>query len=752
MFRRKIARHEQQKQQPLHSGSNPGLHPASHPPLPHGGRRDPPPPGAAPRQLVAPGAARPPRRIVQAKVNPLVARKRQTGPPKQTAFRPRPNALILGHTKDVEDSLGRDLAKVKEFQAKREANGGWSEARVATEFPLVTTKRELQEIMRYHIMRFNRSKEDTPVDPTDQDQFPRPVTLHRRDPRTVPAHGHGAQDEDDQPPSIDAAEAERIAKEKADREAQRALDLAQIAPVLKPNEPKAAKQDKKGKGLSVYYPRHTEEAKKASGIRYEETLPWHLEDADGKNVWVGSYIAALSEVHVALVIHNSGFRMIPLERYYRFNHKHTFQQMSLEQAEKAMGKLAGDVPRWVMADKLKEEQEAAKRDTAYYLRGGARVKVESQISRALPKSERMDDNEIDMEGDEFQDDDENPGFEADDEDSREQKERVRRDHLKSNIGIFGDVKEEDVDKEEEKEKIEELRNKLYGKKMRKVLVKKDDAKEYETDDSDSDNPFYVPSDSDDSDEDQDKEKEKGKEGEDKKADDAKKAAEQKDKSAPSAASGKPTTTPAGKGKAPDATKKVKNLKRPASPNPSESSGNESSRVAKKIKKNLAGASSNASRSGTPLPGRRLGGDAASDGEATAGEGSDGGLKLKKKITLKTATGPKGTPVGSRAGSPAPPAPGGSQSVSPSKAPAAAAAGAPTTGPITADLVISIAKEFPEGVKASILMKRYSAYIGDKPGQITKDAWIKLIKSYMYYKPGPDKLLIMRPGKDKPAAA
>jgi hypothetical protein len=88
------------------------------------------------------------------------------------------------------------------------------------------------------------------------------------------------------------------------------------------------------------------------------------------------------------------------------------------------------------------------------------------------------------------------------------------------------------------------------------------------------------------------------------------------------------------------------LKRPGSPNLSESSGNESSRKKVKIAK-----SGVASRSGTPLPGRPKGiGGAMSDGEATAGEASDGGAKLKKKIKLKSGTGATGTPSGSRAGS------------------------------------------------------------------------------------------------------
>jgi transcription initiation factor TFIIF subunit alpha len=713
--------------------------------------------------------------MVQPKGNPLVARKRNL-PPKQTSFRPQPNALISGHPQNLDDSLAKDAAKLKEFQAMREANGGWSETRPdATEYPLVTTKRELREAMRYHIMRFNRSEKDAPVDPTDQDQFPRPVTLHRRDARTLPSGRAGAEDGETPPPTVDEAEAERIAKEKAERDAQRAIDLAQIAPVVKTNEPKQAKQDKKKQGVSVYYPRHSEEQKKASGIRYEETLPWHLEDADGKNVWVGQYIAALSELNVALVIHNNGFRMIPLERYYKFNHKSTFQQMSLEQAEKIMGTNASEVGRWVMQDKEKMKEEAIKRESANYLRGGARVKVESEISRSLPKSERMDDNEIDMEGEEFQDDDETPGFEADDEDSKDTKDRLRRDHLNANL--FGDAQEDVVDKEEEKEKQEELRNKLFGKKTRKVLIKRDEALEYETDDSESDNPFYESSDSD---SDEDKEKEKAKEAEDKKAaEEAKKPADPKDKAASGAnskataptaptAATVATATPAAKQKAPDPTKKVKSLKRPASPNPSESSGNESSRKVKKIKKSLPGLSANASRATTPMPvrPRNMGGfdGAASDGEGTAGEGSDRGLK-PKKIKLKGGTGPKGTPVGSRAGSPAPPAAAGKSSpdtvlrpvshqvalaVSPGKPPAATTSGAapsgsavPVTTPITGEEIKAFAQNYPNGIKpAELLTKHFAGRVGDNPGQMRRKDWTILVKVYMNYTA--DKGLVPKP--------
>lgn len=109
-----------------------------------------------------------------------------------------------------------------------------------------------------------------------------------------------------------------------------------------------------------------------------------------------------------------------------------------------------------------------------------------------------------------------------------------------------------------------------------------------------------------------------------------------------------STTPQGKHKHGD--KKSKSLKRAGSPALSESSGNESSR--KKMKKTAATAPG--SRSGTPIPGaarkKKLGAGSTSDGEATAGEMSDG-AGPKKKMRLVGST--KGTPSASRAGSPAP---------------------------------------------------------------------------------------------------
>jgi transcription initiation factor TFIIF subunit alpha len=190
-------------------------------------------------------------------------------------------------------------------------------------------------------------------------------------------------------------------------------------------------------------------------------------------------------------------------------------------------------------------------------------------------------------------------------------------------------------------------------------------------------------------EDDTSDEEKQKEIDRKKDEEAKNKAKMESK-LPSGASTKGTNTPSGRPKHTDPLKKAKNLKRPGSPNLSESSGNESSR---KKHKNKHTSSSQPTRTSTPAPGSRPMSpapsnsqtasnssprkssiiklnvnpnklsdiqssppnpspvyNAMSDGEATGGEGSDGGRKSYKKIKL-TIKGQ--TPTGSRAGSPAP---------------------------------------------------------------------------------------------------
>lgn len=367
--------------------------------------------------------------------------------------------------------------------------GGWSEPPPPfqyTDIPIMTTKKALIDGARYHVSKFIQSGlNEKSIDPTDQYAFARPVTLYRRDARQ-PAPGRAAKAEDSEQPRADELDAERLAQMKAERDAQRAIDQAKIAPVTRDPNMKRPRKHKEEKTTFNRAPK-TESAKMESEIRYEEALPWHLEDADGKNVWVGSYVKALSETSVAFMIDKSVFRMLPIEKFYRFTAKPPFQPYNIDQAEALMGRKM-DVSRWVMKD---EERKSGQNDLEatrqlFYGRG-LMVKTESDTFRAASRLEKLEHDELDISGDEFQDDDEAPHFERnDDEETKFSKDRIRREQLRANL--FGDGDEQEVDKELQEQLREELERQKYGKTTKKALIKRDREDIYESDDSE-DNPW-----------------------------------------------------------------------------------------------------------------------------------------------------------------------------------------------------------------------------------------------------------------------
>ncbi|WYZ45086.1 hypothetical protein EsH8_VIII_000402 [Colletotrichum jinshuiense] len=698
------------------------------------------PPSGLPNGQNPNGPPRPPPIKRRPRGDPLVARKRP-GPPRPPAARPAPGSLQTGSaarpSPGASGHPGMQRPQTEEdIKARRAANGGWLDPPPSNmrEFKIVTTKKALRDGVRHHVMKLSSSKADLEqrgIDPTNQEEFTRPVTLQRRDPRQPPPGREVKQEQPEQQP-VDEKEAERLAQLKADREAVRAVELAKSAPSLKdPNATQKPKPKEKEKDVQFHRAPRSEKEKKQQGLRYEEALPWHLEDADGKNVWVGSYVAPLSETTVCFVATRDGkFAAVPLEKWYKFTAKPHFNTMRLEEAEALMSKKT-DVGRWYMRDKQKKSEQDEWDATRHALYGPARIKTESNTFRAASREEKMDHDQIDMEGDEFQDDDENPGLDVDnDEDFKEATERIRRDQMGANL--FGDADERRVEKELNEEKKAEEERRKEGKRTTKALIKREKETIYQSDSSGYD-PFESSS-SEESDDEKQAEENKDKEKED---ENGNKDGDSKDKTA-SGVSSKGDTTPSGRQKHTDAFKKGKSLKRPGSPNLSESSGNESSR--KKMKKHGA-ASVHQSRSSTPLAGQKsnLGKGAMSDGEATGGEMSDGQLR-KKKIKL-IGSGARGTPVGSRAGSPVP-ATSGSKPGSPiPEGSPAPRAGSPS-GPIEAWEIVDALPQLPGGISIGNLMRRFQGRIGDGPGQMDRKEWIKLVKENCAY--GPDKILRRRP--------
>lgn len=662
---------------------------------------------SAPQPSQPNGAMRQPAK----RANPLRPNSR---PAKQVQkVRPKPATGAAPNAPNT-GTASSSNTKGKPSGQQRQLHDGWMDPPPpgCTDIPIITTKKALLESTRFHAMKFLQAKvNDKRIDPTDQEAFARPVTLHRRDPRQPPP-GRTQKVEEEQPeaPTVDEAEAERLAHIKAEKEAQKAADQAKIAPVMKDNVPKQKKKPKEEK-TSFYKAPKSEAARKEAEVRYEEALPWHLEDADGNNVWVGSYVGALSEHQVAFVIEQSVFRMVPLEKWYNFRAKASFNAYTIEEAE-AMMKRKVQPGRWEKRAEEIKMREAALTGS----RSGMMVKTESSTFRQASRAEKMDHDDLDFSGDEFQDDDEAHTFEkVEDDESKESKDRIRREQLGANL--FGQADEQEIDKELQAELREEAERKKYGKKTRKMLVRRDREHQYESDKSHSDNEYESSSESSDEEEFEEKNEEEAKDQETK--DTETKATEEKDKVK---LGDSKTSTP--QKKLPDHTRKPKNIKRAGSPAYSDSSGNESG--SKKLKKKNQKLSVD-SRSGTPVPGgvkkrkSALGAGSGSDGEATAGEMSDG-AGPKKKIRIGSG---RGSPAASRAGSPNP---------------AASPASPVDTPAISAQEILD--KVPAEGILISELIKPFTARMGDRPGQMRRSDWIKIVKQFCEY--GPDKLL--RPKK------
>lgn len=330
-----------------------------------------------------------------------------------------------------------------------------------TDYPVVTTKRALREGLKHHVARFASKRT---VDPRDESQFTRPVRLHRRDPRTKTQDSNGEKVLGPDGQQLDDAEREALDARRAAREKERAENLAQIAPAVgssakRPNAPKQKTQQ-------VFKSDLTPEEIAKARIKYEEALPWHLEDFDNRNIWVGNYEAALSETHAIFVLENTGkMRMIPAEKWYKFSAKSQFKALTIEEAEKYMAKRVKD-PRWFM----EKQQEIAQQKELEQFAKSRKVYAGKQGVSA--GREGLEASEMDFEEDRFADDEEHDDlFNDQDEDTKAAEKRIKEDQLKANV--FDLKEEKDYEEEELREKKEREARRVLGKKVRKALKKRE---------------------------------------------------------------------------------------------------------------------------------------------------------------------------------------------------------------------------------------------------------------------------------------
>ena len=434
-----------------------------------------------------------------------------------------------------------------------------------TDYSIIVSRSVFEQNLQYHAMRL-KSQEEKIANPYDPAQFQRPVRLHRRMARDKQQLG---AEQSDAASGVDDKEREALSIRRAERQAEREANQALIAPTGgEAKKPNTTKKKPQKKVEDVYFdannPKHVQRAQ----LRYEEARPWHLEDFEGKNVWVGSYEEPLSNRSVMFEIGADGFRMVPVKKWYTFQQTNRFEVMNSEEVEKHMGQKF-KAPRWFLGTQAANDE--SRRQAAMSAR---QVRMKQQ--RGSDEDEDMmpikreayqaDVDEIDFEfNDEFQDDDEGMIFGDQDEDAKDIEKRIREEMRDANIAGSGlkDV-DKDYDAEEEQERKKERDAKRKAKRMRRQLIKKERKNEY---DSDSERNEFS-----ESEESEDSEEEREKLEEERKQEEARKANADK-----SGASTKGTNTPSGRSEKRDQGRLGNSLKRPGSPDLSEMSGNESSR-------------------------------------------------------------------------------------------------------------------------------------------------------------------------------
>lgn len=580
-------------------------------------------------------------------------------------------------------------------------------------YPLVISKRQLLEGLRHHVMKLQPPKEKGLIDICDENEFTRPVRLHRRDPRAPPSGAGATFVDDDSPEDIEESkERERQEILKEERRRIKEENQAKIAPSTTKKHAAFQKRTQQ-----IYRADDTPEAQKRAKLRYEEALPWHLEDFDNKQTWVAQYESELSEAHVMIAPESDAdgqtrFRMVPIEKWYKFTAKGhrrvvpTDEVVDFKDAKtpKFMANIENKVERMQRA-----KEEKVKRSGMKTRVGGAgdddAVPRMTEDGEVVKVEADVDDIDFNQEED-FADDEEgvNGLFEGDEDDKKDAEERLKRD--RQGARVFDLVDERKVLEAEEAE-LETLQHGKQSRKATRKILRKREKRYDDYEDSDS-NPYSSSSDSEsDSEAERQKEKERAEE-EEKKKKAAEKGGEQNVKGKesdklPSGSSTKGTNTPSGSAKPMDPNKK----KRPGSPNLSEASGNESTR--KKQKQQHLDTSRKPSlvnMAGTINRG--------------AGSGSESDMPdgRKQKLSMRVGISPTGTPGGSRAASPDGTQVGASRAGSPTGS-VAASSQVPAPFPTPQEIYSALP---PEGRTINQLLKTFKHRTSGK-----HDLFIQLVR-------------------------
>ncbi|KAG2181933.1 hypothetical protein INT43_006858 [Umbelopsis isabellina] len=320
------------------------------------------------------------------------------------------------------------------------------------DFPLMSSSK----VESHNIMNFKTVK------PVKLENFTPPVKLQRKDPNAPPPA-----------PANDPGAGPEAMNEEPSRGPKTGADTSLIAPMGGATRNKQMLFKKRTRQIFLA----KEDTRK---LREQEQKPWVLEDFDNQNSFVGSLEGGQQSDYMLFVFAENGFKVVPVDKWYKFNPKISYQVMSLDEAEEHLQRQQKtESSRWLTARRPKEEAEGeqagpSQRDRFRVVDNGtAAVKSEDEDDAGGKRRGRNDSDIDDIDFDEvFQDDEEVAAdMEAEDDETKDVKARVKRE---TKGYVPGGENVEDFDEED-------ISLTSEGKQMRKLVRNLEKNNVYESD-------------------------------------------------------------------------------------------------------------------------------------------------------------------------------------------------------------------------------------------------------------------------------
>ncbi|KAJ1847352.1 transcription factor IIF subunit tfg1 [Coemansia sp. RSA 2708] len=233
------------------------------------------------------------------------------------------------------------------------------DTRASTDYTLMAATR----VRTHNVMRFQTPK------PVDLTAFAPPVKMRRRNREYFRLKNkqrneeRQRQQEQEQEPA-GAAESERPK-----------ADMSLIADVGGARRNKRNLFKKRTK--QVYF---ADEQKRRLDI--EEARPWVLEDADEREVWTGELEGGQTSAYVLFVLAEDGFRVVPVDRWYKFAPKLKYRTMTLDEAEEELNRMQkahASRDLWIMHRRNQQDAEPGAAAPAAGAAAPALVEAEADV-------------------------------------------------------------------------------------------------------------------------------------------------------------------------------------------------------------------------------------------------------------------------------------------------------------------------------------------------------------------------------------